>query len=60
MSRQLALGDLDPLWHDWDQLCARDAAEPDIDPRWRDIRHQGLTADQYRRIVDVPVVGNYL
>ncbi|MEU5496136.1 hypothetical protein [Streptomyces griseofuscus] len=60
MNRQLAPGDLDPLWHDWDQLCQSDAEAADIHPRWRDLRHQGLTADQYQRIVDVPVVGDYL
>ncbi|MGV9352331.1 hypothetical protein [Streptomyces misionensis] len=32
----------------------------DLDPRWRDLRHQGLTAAQYARIVDVQVVGDYL
>jgi hypothetical protein len=59
---QLTLGDCDPMWSDWDQLCQRGAEEltDPIDPRWRDLRHQGLTARQYHRIVDVPVVGDYL
>jgi hypothetical protein len=59
---QLALGDCDPLWHDWEQLCQRGAEElvDPVDPRWRDLRHQGLTAHQYQRIADVPVVGDYL
>ncbi|MEU3826489.1 hypothetical protein AB0F36_14390 [Streptomyces sp. NPDC029080] len=57
MTRQPTLGDCDPMWSDWEQLCARDATQRDIE---RDLRHQGLTAHQYQRIVDVRVVGNYL
>ncbi|MEU1010044.1 hypothetical protein [Streptomyces sp. NPDC005890] len=59
---QLALGDCDPMWSDWEQLCDRGAAElvDPVDPRWRDLRHQGLTAQQYHRIVDVHVVGEWL
>lgn len=59
---QLALGDCDPMWHDWDQLCQRGAEElaDPTDPRWRDLRHQGLHRRRKHRIVDVPVVGDYL
>jgi hypothetical protein len=37
--------------------------DPLVDPHqpgWRDLRGQGLTADQYHRIADVHVVGDYL
>lgn len=59
---QPTLGDCDPMWHDWDQLCQRGAEElaDPVDPRWRDLRHQRIKPQQYHRIVDVPVVGDYL
>ncbi|MFG2352623.1 hypothetical protein [Streptomyces sp. NPDC048521] len=59
---QLTLGDCDPLWHDWEQLCQRGAEElaDPTDPRWRDLRHQGLTAQQYHRIADVQITGDWL
>ncbi|MCG0061695.1 hypothetical protein L0F81_00075 [Streptomyces tricolor] len=62
MSAPLALGDCDPLWHDWENLCRQGAAEltDPAEPRWRDIRGQGLTAHQYHRIVDIHVVGDWL
>ncbi|MET9073902.1 hypothetical protein ABZX95_17380 [Streptomyces sp. NPDC004232] len=62
MTVQLSLGDCDPSWDDWDQLCARGAEElhDPVDPRWHDLRGQGLTARQYHRIVDVQVVGEWL
>jgi hypothetical protein len=56
-ARQLTLGDCEPLWHDWDQLCQRHAREREIE---RDLRHQGLTGRRKWRIVDVPVVGEWL
>jgi hypothetical protein len=59
---QIALGDCDPLWADWQELCDRDAeALPDeFDPRWRDLRHQGLSPMRIARITDVHLVGDYL
>jgi hypothetical protein len=55
--QQLTLGDCEPEWAD--VLAAAELHDP-VDPRWRDLRHQGLTAQQYARIVDVTVVGDYL
>ncbi|GAA3113673.1 hypothetical protein [Streptomyces echinatus] len=62
MTVQLTLGDCDPLWSDWEELCQRGAEElaDPTGPRWRDLRHQGVTARQYHRIVDVHVVGDLL
>jgi len=62
MTGQLTIGDCDPMWSDWEQLCDRGAEELDdpIDLRWRDLRGQGLTPRQYHRIADVRVVGEYL
>jgi hypothetical protein len=54
---QLTLGDCEPEWAD--VLAAADLTDP-VDPRWRDLRHQGLSAAQYARIADVQVVGDYL
>lgn len=57
-----APADCDPLWDDWDRLCDRGAEElyDPVDPRWHDLRHQGMSARRYHRIVDVPVVGEWL
>ncbi|MGW3196283.1 hypothetical protein ACWDBD_17190 [Streptomyces sp. NPDC001118] len=46
MTTQLTIGDCDPMWSDWDQLCARGAEElaDPVDPRWHDLRRQGITA----------------
>lgn len=62
MTVQLTIGDCDPMWSDWEQLCARGAEElhDPADPRWRDLRGQGLTAEKYHRIKDVQVVGEWL
>jgi hypothetical protein len=57
MSVQLTIGDCDPMWADWDQLCQRDAREREID---RDLRHQGLTARRKWRIADVKITGDWL
>ena len=59
---QPTLGDCEPLWHDWDDLCQRGAEElcEPIDPRWHDLRRQGITAAQYHRIHDVELHGSYL
>ena len=62
MTAQLTLGDCDPMWFDWEQLCQRGAEElgDPVDPRWHDLRRQGITAQQYHRITDVQVVGEWL
>jgi hypothetical protein len=56
---QLTLGDCDPTWAD---LCARGAGQlhDEFDPRWRDLRHQGLSPMQIARTTDVHLVGEYL
>lgn len=62
MTDQITFGDCDPMWSDWDQLCeqgAEELADP-IDPRWHDLRRQGITARQYHRITDVQVVEDWL
>lgn len=61
-ANQLSLGDCDPMWSDWEELCQRGSmgSASSSAPRWRDLRHQGLTARQYHRIVDVHVVGDLL
>lgn len=51
----LPLGDCDPQWAD----AAAELHDP-IDLRWRDLRHQRIKPQQYARIVDVQVVGDYL
>lgn len=58
---QLTLGDCDPMWHDWDQLCARgaDASDPAEDLPY-DLRHQGLSGRGKHRIVDVEITGEWL
>ncbi|MBL3664475.1 hypothetical protein JL475_00245 [Streptomyces sp. M2CJ-2] len=46
----------------FDELCdlgAEQLADP-CDPTWLDLRHQGMTADQYHRTVDVQLVGEWL
>ncbi|MFG3660268.1 hypothetical protein [Streptomyces sp. NPDC047706] len=45
-----------------DELCDLGAEElhDPIDSRWHDLRHQGITARQYHRLVDVHVVGDWL
>lgn len=59
---QLSIGDCDPMWSDWEQLCQRGAEElaDPADPRWRDLRGQGMNARQYHRIVDVKIAGEWL
>jgi hypothetical protein len=45
-----------------DELCdlgAEQLHDP-IDPRWRDLRRQRLTADQWHRIVDIEITGEWL
>jgi hypothetical protein len=61
-AQQLALGDCDPMWDDWDQLCdlgaeqLHDAAK---NTYW-DLRGQGLTALQIHRIITIHTTGEYL
>lgn len=57
--RQLTLGDCDPMWHDWDQICAETPATPAQRPH-RDLRSQRLKRRRKYRIADVQVVGEYL
>jgi hypothetical protein len=56
--RQLALGDCDPawepLWGDDERLYVAG------DPRWRDLRNQGLSPIRIARIVDVKIIGEWL
>ena len=61
-ARQPTLGDCDPLWHDWDQLCRRGAEELEdpVDRGWRDLRGQHITKRQYHRIQTVRVIESYL
>lgn len=55
---QLALGDCDPAWQ---PLWGDDERRYLVtDPRWRDLRQQGLSPVQIARITDVPLVGEYL
>ena len=66
--RQLSIGDCDPMWDDWDQLCDRDAEEQHdpVGPEWwdvkgqRDRRGQRITKRKYRRTQTIRVIGNYL
>ena len=59
---QLAIGDCDPLWHDWDELCDLGAEEihDPVDREWRDLRGQRITRRQYHRIQTVKITGSYL
>ncbi|MEU2924168.1 hypothetical protein ABZ636_03775 [Streptomyces sp. NPDC007251] len=60
--RQQTLGDCEPLWHDWDQLCQRGAEEmhDPADRQWRDLKGQRITKRQYHRIQTVHVQGDLL
>ncbi|MGZ0231153.1 hypothetical protein [Streptomyces sp. CPS1] len=55
---QLALGDWEPAW----DLVAGPDDDPEdpVDPRWRDLRGQGLTAAQLERIHTLDLHGSYL
>ncbi|QLJ01501.1 hypothetical protein HZZ00_11015 [Streptomyces sp. NEAU-sy36] len=55
---QLTLGGWDPAW----DLAAEADDDPgdSIDPRWRDLRGQGLTAAQLERIHTLDLHGSYL
>lgn len=57
-----APADCGELWSDWDDLCARGAEDlhDPSDPRWHDLRRQGITARQYHRLVDVKIAGDWL
>ena len=62
---QLAL-DCEPNWRDQpaelDRLCDLGALalHDPHDPRWRDLRGQGLTAWQIHRMTTVKITGSYL
>lgn len=49
----------EPTFDESADLGAEALADP-CDPQWRDIRHQHVTADQYHRIVDVVIRGEWL
>lgn len=55
--RQLTLGDCEPEWAD--VLAAAELHDP-VDPRWRDLRRQRIKPQQYARITDVKIVGDWL
>ncbi|MEU6552069.1 hypothetical protein ABZ915_17560 [Streptomyces sp. NPDC046915] len=56
---QLALDVCDPTWSDLADHTLAALYDPH-DPRWRDLRGQGLTAWEIHRMTTVTTVGSYL
>jgi hypothetical protein len=55
-TRQLTLDDLIDLGAE----VLHDPLVDPLQPGWRDLRGQGLTAAEFCRMADVPVVSDYL
>lgn len=57
--RERAEATIQRAFDDLRALGAEELQDP-TDPRWHDLKHQGITATQYHRMQDTPIAGEYL